>query len=246
MSRTGRLGAIWMASAIAISSIQTPSGPTIVSVYLEGTDLVMTPIDSIDWDKFVPPRLQPAAIAENPAFKQELFAKRGDYGSTEVPISVPSPPALLSRFYYLFDSAGVREIRPRGLKAIASVGWRGNSDSVDQVKAYGYVRLGATSNGGFVLVAPQRRTLKLEPSALTVDSLLGPNGAEYANKGTPFWKMLRQYQIRLMAPTQDRWVLVQWAPDSAGVEGGCANRFSLFHFQPAPVVVQSTDAGCDP
>lgn len=246
MPKVRSLGAVLMAGAIGTWAIQTPSGPTIVSAFLEGSDLVIFPLDSINWDTLLPPKLQRAAIEQDRAFTQSLSERRSDYGSTEVPFPVPPSRALLSRFYYLFDSRGVHQVRPSGFKGMASVGWRGRSDTIEQVKAYGYVRFQTASDGGFILVAPNRKTLRLEPSALTADSLLSPNGGEYPNKGTAFWKMLRQYQVRMTAPTPDRWVFVQWVADSAGVEAGCVYRFSLFHLQPAPVVVQSTDAGCDP
>jgi len=44
---------------------------------------------------------------------------------------------------------------------------------------------------------------------------------------------------------KSRYVLVQWAPDTAMKEIGCEHRYSLFRLDPAPVRIASNNYGCD-
>jgi hypothetical protein len=115
------------------------------------------------------------------------------------------------------------------------------------VEAYGQLLALAPpgSNGGFILSAGGRVTLLVEPSQLSADRLLAPRSGTYQHQGSPFWEIIRQYRVRQTVPAPDSWVWVQWRADTALVEAGCTLRFSLFHLDPDPVQLATTDTGCD-
>ena len=111
---------------------------------------------------------------------------------------------------------------------------------------YYRARIEPAPAGGFVMIATDPLRLTMERSDFSVDSLLAERGADYPNRGTPFWRIVRQYQIRQVGGAGDRWVWVQWPADSAMVEGGCTVRMGLFRLGRVPTMVSSLDAGCDP
>lgn len=237
----------WLVSAglVLIGSTRVGSPPVIVSAYVDNGGLLFNAPVEPNWDSLLPPALRPAGLAGDRARRQQLFEKRSEGGFTEVPYPANLPSVLQRRFYYLFDSAGIREIRPTALQGTARIRWTGDGAVVGEVKTFGGMRAQVSSNGGFVLSTDGRTTLKLEPSTRSADTLLAPRGGEYPQKGTPFWQIVRQYQVTQTGPTTDSWVWVQWRGDTAMVEAGCTYRFSLFHLMPEPVMVSSTDYGCD-
>jgi hypothetical protein len=238
---------VWsvLAGLALLGSPRTESPPVIASAYPEGGDLLFDSPIELNWDSLLPPSLQPRALAEDRARRRLLFEKRSDFGFTEVPFPVALPSVLLNRFYYLLDSAGIREIRPTGLKGTVRIEWAGDSATVGPMRVYGSVRARVVSDGGFVLSTEQRTTLKLEPSAFSADMLLAPDGGDYFGKGTPFRQITHQFEARETAPEPNRWIWVRWLSDTALVEAGCTYRFSLFHLTPKPALVASNDYGCD-
>ena len=234
-----------LAGLLLAGSSRPGSPPVIVSAYADGENLLFDAPIEVNWDSLLPPALQPAALAADRARRQQLFEKRSDFGLTEVPFPVALPSVLHRRFYYLLDSAGIRQIRPSGLQGTARIHWSGDSAEVGETRTFGSLRARVGSRGGFVLSTEQPATLKLEPSARSADMLLAPEGGEYQGKGTPFREIIRQYQVTLTRPTADRWIWVQWLADTAVVEAGCSYRFSFFHLTREPALVASTDSGCD-
>lgn len=238
--------ALLVAAGLLVAASSRPGPPPVIaSAYADGGDLLFDAPIALNWDSLLPPALQPAALAGDRARRQQLFDKRSDIGLTEVPFPVALPSVLQRRFYYLLDSAGIREIRPSGLQGTARIRWTGDSAEVGETRAFGGLRARVSSRGGFVLSAEQPAALKLESSARLADMLLAPDGGEYPGKGTSFRQIVRQYQVTLTGPAADRWIWVQWLADTAVVEAGCSYRFSFFHLSPEPALVASTDSGCD-
>ena len=234
-----------MAGLLLAGSSRPGTAPVIVSAYADGENLLFDAPIELNWDSLLPPALTRAALAGDRARRQQLFEKRSDFGLTEVLFPVALPSAVQRRFYYLLDSAGIREIRPSGLQGTARILWAGGSAEVGETRAFGSLRARVDSRGGFVFSTEQPATLKLEPSVRSADMLLAPEGGEYQGKGTPFREIIRQYQVTMTRPAADRWILVQWLADTAVVEAGCSYRFSLFNVSREPAMVASTDSGCD-
>jgi len=236
----------WLVASalVLVGASKTGSPPVIVSAYAEAGDLRFDAPIALNWDSLLPQGLRATTLSADRDRLRQLFENRSDYGTTEVPFPVPMPTALRKRYYYLLDSAGVQELRPT-LQGAALIQWAGDSAVVVEVRALGGLRVHSDSHGGFVLSSEEPTLLVLEPSALSADSLLAPGGGDYWQRGTPFWQIVRQYQIVATAPSADRWVWVQWLADTAMLEAGCSYRFSLFHLTPRPVMVSSTDSGCD-
>jgi hypothetical protein len=163
-----------------------------------------------------------------------------------VAFDLPLPYDLERRAYHLLDSTGVSEVHPSALRGMARIYWS-DSAQVRTVEAYGQLPAPAPpgSNGGFILGTGGPVTLLVEPSQLSADGLLAPHGGTYHHQGTPFWEIIRQYRVRQSAPASDSWVWVQRRADTALVEAGCTLRFSLFHLEPDPVRLATTDTGCD-
>lgn len=230
------------------ASAPSPS-PVIVSAYLgaKGGVVFDSPI-TLSWDSLVPAELRRAALDADLARRQRLFDQREEmYGMTEVTFPHPLPSALRGRSYYLLDSTGVYETRPTGLLGTVRINWNDSTARIRDVQVYGSIEAPARAGGegGFVLITESPVTLRVEPSQLTADALLAPRGGTYTGRGMPFREIVRQYVVRQTAPSPDRWVWVQWRPDSAMVEIGCTLRFALFHWQAEPEQVASTDYGCD-
>jgi hypothetical protein len=61
----------------------------------------------------------------------------------------------------------------------------------------------------------------------------------------PAPRIVRQYQVRSTGSGGDRWLWVQWAPDTEAAEGGCLFRFTLFRIAAPPAPVATTNDGCD-
>lgn len=237
--------ALGVTLALAAGPSQAPGDITIVSAEGGGSQLLFQPTDSVNWNALLPATMNLATLSRNQELRQKLYADRSDYGFTEASFTSPLSALLQSRFYYLIDSAGVKPIRPSGLKVVARIYWQEDRDSVDHIQSYGYLQSAGTSNGGFVLVSSRPVKLAAAPAQLSADSLMAPNGGDYIGKGTPFREIVRQYRIVQEGPEQRSWIFVQWEPDSAMFEAGCSHRYTIFTLRPAPTAAGSTDLGCD-
>lgn len=214
------LGLILAAGALAADPAPPPT-PTVVSALATPGGVVFAAPISINWDSLLPANLRRAAL-----------------------------------HYYLFDSTGVRRLQPTDLLGSAGIDWVrivgvdrvSDTDQVAAVTAPGGIRarIEPAPAGGFVMIAANPLRLTMERSDFSVDSLLAERGTDYPNRGTPFWRIVRQYQIWQVGGAGDRWVWVQWPADSAGVEGGCADRLGLFRLGKVPTMVSSLGARCDP
>ncbi len=223
------------------------AAPVIVQAEITRDGLVFDAPMPLPWGSYVPANLRRAAIVADAARRGRLYADRNDYGHTEITFARRLPVNLSRRMYYFLGAAGVREIRPTGLLGTARIEWAAGGDAIQNVHAFGHLRAraGTMTGGGFVLIAGEPLRLTSAPSAFSADALLAPHGESYKGRGTPFRQIVRQYEIRQDAPTQDRWVWVQWLADEAVVEGGCTTRLTLFHLGPEPAQVVTLDAGCD-
>lgn len=130
--RSAVLAAVLLAST---DSWRPAAPPIIVSALLTSDGILFASPIVLPWDSLLPSSLRPAALAADPGRRRHLFNKRSDFGSTEVPFSLPLPADLRRRTYYLLDSAGTRELRPTGLLGTARITWAGDRDSVEAVKA---------------------------------------------------------------------------------------------------------------
>ncbi len=222
--------------------------PVVVSAFTDGHSLRFdSPID-LPWASWLPADLQEASLAAHTSRREELFAQRSDFGSTEVPFSHAVTPDLERKFYYLLDPTGLREIRPTGLAGTARVQWLNNSSTVRDVEAFGQVvgSAGGAGPGGFVLVSDSKMKLVMTTSHFTADALLAPNGGTYLGRGTAFREIIGQYHVREAGTAESEgWIWVQWRADDELVEAGCQRRFSLFRLGPEPVEVGTTSDGCD-
>ena len=248
------LGLLLAAGALAADP-EPPTAPMVVSALATPGGVVFDAPISINWDSLLPANLRRAALAADPAGRRRLFDRRTDYGS-EATFPVSLPARLKTLHYYLFDSIGVRRLRPTDLLGRARIEWVqivgidrvSDTDQVAAVGASGGIRarIGPAATGGFVMIAADSLRLTMERSDFSADSLLAERGADYPNRGTPFWRIIRQYQVRQVGGSGDRWAWVQWAADSAALEGGCLVRLGLFRLGGVPTMVSSVDAGCDP
>jgi hypothetical protein len=238
-----------LAVAMMVSSgALPPTDPPInVSALVTRDGLMFDSPIPLPWEASVPAGLRQEALTAAADRRRQLFARRDDYGNTEVPFPLPLSADLRRRAYYFLSPTGVREIHPKGLLGTVRIVWDEDRDTIQRVEVFGEVQApaGAASGGGFVLITTQPVRLTTEPSDLTADALLSPHGEPYKGRNTPFRQIVRQYQVRQTAPSPDRWVLVQWLPDTAMVEAGCAVRLSLFHLGPEPSQVATLDAACD-
>jgi len=243
-----RLSLLLTALLTATAPPPTPSEPTVVSAFADGQSLRFDSPVELPWASWLPANLQADALSADTQRREELFAQRSDFGSTEVAFSHAVTPELKQRFYYLLDPTGIREIRPTGLSGTARIEWLDNSSTVSEVRAFGQVigSLGGEGLGGFVLVSESRLKLIMTPSHLTADALLAPQGGDYVGRGTAFREIIGQYQVRVAgSPQSEGWIWVQWRPDEEQVEAGCQRRFSLFRLTPGPGEVATTSDGCD-
>jgi hypothetical protein len=237
-----------MLGLLPSSAREVGTTPVVVSAFTDGHSLRFdTPMD-LPWASWLPADLQEASLAAHTSRREELFAQRSDFGSTEVPFSHAVTPDLARKFYYLLDPTGLREIRPTSLAGTARIEWLGNSSTVSEVKAFGQVvgSVGGTGPGGFVLVSDTKMSLVMTASHLTADALLAPNGGTYLGRGTAFREIIGQYHVReARTPESEGWIWVQWRADDEQVEGGCQRRFSLFRLGQEPAEVGTTSDGCD-
>jgi hypothetical protein len=220
---------------------------TVAPAYVTEGAVSFDPPLPLPWDSLLLPGLQPAALAADEQRRQEYYALRSESGQTTVPFSLVIPAVLRQRAYHLLDAAGARRIVPAGLIGKALLRWADSSAVVLSLSTSGqlYARIDRPSDGGFVLSSDGPVRLTTTPSQLTADQLLAPHGAAYPYRGTSFWTIVRQYEVHQTSPAEERWVWVQWRPDSAMVEAGCSLRFALFRLTPAPVQVGSQESGCD-
>ena len=183
------LGLILAAGALAADP-QPPPAPMVVSALATSGGVVFNAPIPINWDSLLPANLRRAAL-----------------------------------HYYLFDSTGVRRLQPTDLLGSAGIEWVqivgvdrvSDTDQVATVTASGGIRarIEPAPAGGVVMITADPLRLEMERSDFSVDSLLAEQGAAYPFRGTPFWRIVRQYQIRQLGGSGDRWVWVQWPPDSA-------------------------------
>ena len=221
--------------------------PLILSAYTDDRGLRFDSPIPLPWESWLPPELQQTALAADSGRRQELYARRSEFGITAVAFDLPTTGGIEQRFYYLLDPAGLHLFRPTGLTVTASIKWRESTDEVSAVGTTGQVRatVGAARPGGFVLVTEEPATFVVTPSNLTADDLLAPHGGTFIGQGTPFREILAQYQVRETAPGSGTWIWVQWRPDEGMVEAGCSRRFSLFRLGTEPVEVKTTEDGCN-
>ena len=97
--------------------------------------------------------------------------------------------------------------------------------------------------GGFVLAGVSDKDITITESRRKAIDLLDAK-ALAAARSTRFWNIVKQYEFRI-AGDSATYVFVQWAPDDEVREAGCQFRFTLFKLTPEPVVVATTDYGCD-
>ncbi|HUL70078.1 MAG TPA: hypothetical protein VLT17_07615 [Gemmatimonadales bacterium] len=243
-----RLSSLLIALLAAAAPSPAGTAPVAVSAFTDGRVLRFDSPMELPWSSWLPANLQADALNADTQRREELFAQRSDFGSTEVAFSHAVTPELKQRFYYLLDPTGIREIRPTSLAGTARIEWLDNSSTVSEVRAFGQVvgSLGGEGLGGFVLVSQSPLKLVMAPSHFTADGLLSPQGAEYRGRGTAFREIVAQYQVREAGtPPSEGWIWVQWKPDEELVEAGCQRRFSLFRPAPGPAEVATTDYGCD-
>jgi hypothetical protein len=234
---------LWLLLAAPIPA----QSPVIVSAYRRADGIEFATPREVAWDSLLPADLRPAALAADHSRRERLFRQRGkEFPFTEATFTLPVPPDLARRRYYLLDSTGIIEIRPAGMQGTARIYWT-DAGEVRELTAFGQLVAPAppTGNGGFVLSTAEPVTLVLEPSRLSADDLLAPRGESYPHRGTPFREIVRQYRVRQTSPTPAGWIWVQWLPDTAMVEIGCGFRFSLFELKPEPSTAASTDYACD-
>ena len=240
----------FLLTVLLAMAVTRPAGPppVVVSAFTDGRALRFDSPMELPWANWLPANLQADALNADTPRREELFAQRSDFGSTEVAFSHAVIPELSRRFYYLLDPTGIREIRPTGLAGTARIEWLANSSTVREVQAFGQVvgSLGGAGLGGFVLVSESRLKLVMTPSHLTADALLAPQGGDYVGRGTAFREMVAQYQVRVAgSPQSEGWVWVQWRADEEQVEAGCQRRFSLFRLKPEPAEIATTNYSCD-
>lgn len=222
--------------------------PTVRSAYLLEDSLVaFDPPTELPWDSLLPARLQAAALEGDSGRLRSLYAKRDDFGNTELTFPLPVPPSLGRLHYYLLDSAGVHEVHPGRLRGTARIEWVPDRPEIAGVRAFGVLTAEAPagSHGGFVLVAASALDPGVAPSQWSADTLLAPHGGTYSGQHTPFRQIVREYQVETTAPGFGRLVWVQWAPDTAMVEAGCSLRYALFRWELDPEVLATTDDRCD-
>jgi hypothetical protein len=241
------LAVLAAATMVLVGASPPPDRPIIVSAVVTHDGLMFDSPVPLPWDALVPASLRQDALATAADRRRQLYARRDDYGNTEVPFPLPLSADLRRRAYYFLNRTGVQDIHPRSLLGTVRIAWADDRDIIQRVEAFGEVQapVGAATGGGFVLIAISPLRLTTEPSHLTADALLGPHGEPYKGRDTPFRQIVRQYQVRQTAPSPDRWVFVQWRPDTAMVETGCTVRLSLFHLGPEPALVATLDTGCD-
>ena len=219
----------------------------VAPAYAEPGGLTFEAPDSVDWEALVPAPLREAALRADPGRLARLYAERTDYGGPELRFTAPLPSALARRHYLLADSAGIHPIRPDSLLGTVRLAWADSGPILHSILVFGAVRAPApgAARHGFVLSAPMAFAIDTAPSQRTADQLLGPGGADYPYRGTPFWDIVRQYRLRLLGTDGQGWIWVQWAPDTENREAACEQRLSLFAVGDEPRQLASVSTGCD-
>ena len=233
-------------ASLILLALSSPT-PVVLSAYVDGNTLRFEAPTPQPWDRWLPTDLRLPSLAKSPVHRQELFARRSEYGSTEVALPLPLPRALAQRYYYLVNRSGQRRIRPTGLLETARIIWRDTTDDVQSVETFGDIvlRQSDSSLGGFILTTESPLNLRVTPSRWSADDLLAPAGGTYFGQGTSFRTVVAQFEITAGPPASAHWVFVQWLADTELKEIGCEYRFALFRLEPGPSLVRTTDYGCD-
>jgi hypothetical protein len=212
--------------------------------HLDDARVSFVPPD-VDWLRAAPAELRRLeSSAPDSRMTAILRTHQDDFGYAVMPFDVAVPGELKSRSYVLLDAAGASAMRVERLKGTARVSLDASPPEArffgDAVaRPIGSRRAG----GGFVLVGLRVVDVTIGESRREAADLVGASALESA-ASTRFWTITRQYELRI-AGDAATYVFVQWAPDDDVHEAGCQHRFTLFKLTPSPVVVASTDYGCD-
>lgn len=201
----------------------------------------------IDWERAAPQDLRSLQSAPpDPETSARLRDHLDDFGHAALTYDVAVPADIRSRPYVLLDATGATPLRVEGLRGTARVGM---TDPVRRdVVFFGDALARPVSaprrvGGGFVLAGISDKDITITESRRKAIDLLDAKALAVA-RSTRFWNIVKQYELRI-AGDPATYIFVQWAPDDEVREAGCQFRFTLFKLAPEPVIVASSDYGCD-
>jgi hypothetical protein len=200
---------------------------------------------NVDWAGAAPAELRRLeSSAPDARMTATLRAHLDDFGYAVMPFDVTVPRDLNSRPPVLLDATGAATMHVERLKGSARVAL---DSSPPDARFFGEAVARPVEprkvGGGFILIGVKAADIKISESRRNAADLVGAVAIENATS-TRFWTITRQYEFRV-AGDAVTYVFVQWAPDEDVHEAGCQYRFMLFKLTPSPVVVASSDYGCD-
>ena len=222
-----------------------PAFVVLSAQHVDDTRVAFMP-PGIDWVRAAPAELRRLqSSAPDAQMTARLREHLDDFGHAVMPYDVVVPGDLKSRPHVLLDAAGATAVQVEQLKGSVRVGMNDSTQGEAQFFGEAVARTAGPrrAGGGFVLAGVAATDVKVGESRRRAADLIDVKELEAATS-TRFWTIARQYEVRI-AGDATTYVFVQWVPDDEIHEAGCQYRFTLFKLTPSPVVVASTDYGCD-